>query len=55
MVDNKGEKQRGDETENFPRLVFYFNQKSLGRLYQLIDQVNRLGSIAERAEHPEKK
>ena len=44
-----------EETEediaHLSRLVFYFNQKSLGRLYQLIHQINRSGM--EQEEHPE--
>ncbi len=43
-----------DETINLPRLVFYFNQKSLGRLYQLIEQINQLGDTSI-DEHPERK
>ncbi len=44
-----------DETKNLPRLVFDFNQKYSGRLYQMIEQINRLGKIPEAEEHPEKK
>ena len=46
--------EKNDETANLPRLVFYFNQKSLGRLYQLIEQINRLGSTLTE-QHPERK
>ena len=35
------------------RLVFYFNQKSYGRLYQLINKINRLGDVCEATKHPE--
>ncbi|MDJ0689115.1 MAG: hypothetical protein QNJ41_11455 [Xenococcaceae cyanobacterium MO_188.B32] len=46
--------EKNDATVNLPRLVFYFNQKSLGRLYQLIEQINQLGKTAA-DEHPERK
>ena len=45
--------EKNDETANLPRLVSYFNQKSLGRLYQLIEQINRLGSTFTE-QHPER-
>lgn len=38
---------------DLPRLVFYFNQKSLGRLYQLINKINCFGGACEATEHPE--
>ncbi|MGB5711964.1 MAG: LOG family protein [Waterburya sp.] len=38
---------------NLPRLIFYFNQISLGRLYQLIYKINSLGDICDATEHPE--
>jgi hypothetical protein len=44
-----------DETASLPRLVFYFNQKNLGRLYQMINQINRMGVPCEAIEHPERK
>lgn len=46
--------EKNDKTVNLPRLVFYFNQKSLGRLYQLIEQINKLGDTSA-DEHPERK
>lgn len=46
--------EKDTETVHLPRLVFHFNQKSLGRLYQLIEQINQLGNISAE-EHPEKK
>ena len=46
--------EKNDETFNLPRLVFYFNQRSLGRLYQLIEQINQLGSTFT-DQHPERK
>jgi len=45
----------GDGTEHLPRLVFHFNQRNFGRLYQLIHQVNRIGILPPKAEHPERK
>ncbi len=47
--------EKGDETEYFPRLVFNFNQKNLGGLYQMIDEINRAGTISQEEEHPEKR
>lgn len=41
------------ETLELPRLTLYFNQKSLGRLYQLIDKINRLGDGCNATQHPE--
>ncbi|MEM7594803.1 MAG: LOG family protein [Cyanobacteria bacterium P01_A01_bin.83] len=38
---------------DLPRLVFYFNQKSHGRLYQLINKINLWGDACEATEHPE--
>jgi len=45
-----------DETYNLPRLVLYFNQRDLGRLYQMIATINKIGhpSPEDRA-HPELK
>lgn len=48
-------REAGDETENLPRLVFDFNQKNFGRLYQLIDQINELGDSCPESKHPERK
>lgn len=48
--------EAGDETAtNLPRLVFYFNQKDLGRLYQLIARINQMGASSPAAVHPEQK
>lgn len=45
-----------DETVGLPRLLLYFNQRDLGRLYQLIAAINRLGHpSAETYAHPERK
>jgi uncharacterized protein (TIGR00730 family) len=43
-----------DETEQLPRLVFHFNQRDLGRLYQMISAINTMGGAPE-LEHPERK
>lgn len=45
----------GDDTAPLPRLVFEFNQRDTGRLYQLIAAVNRVGAIEPQALHPEHK
>ncbi|MEL7074919.1 MAG: LOG family protein [Cyanobacteria bacterium J06648_1] len=47
------EEQQDLETLNLPRLTFYFNQKSLGRLYQLISKINLLGDVCDATQHPE--
>lgn len=45
-----------DETAvGLPRLVFYFNQRDLGRLYQMIAAINDLGTPSPVAAHPERK
>ncbi|MEM7553641.1 MAG: LOG family protein [Cyanobacteria bacterium P01_A01_bin.84] len=45
-----------DETFDLPRLVLYFNQRDLGRLYQMIATINRMGVPSpEDAAHPERK
>ena len=36
-----------------PRLLLYFNQKSLGRLYQLIAKINLLADVCDATKHPE--
>jgi hypothetical protein len=39
-----------------PRLVFYFNQRDLGRLYQMIAVINQMGvHTVEETGHPERK
>jgi uncharacterized protein (TIGR00730 family) len=45
-----------DETVDLPRLVLYFNQRDLGRLYQMIAAINQMSapSIEEKM-HPERK
>lgn len=46
-----------DITIGLSRLVLYFNQRDLGRLYQMIAEINRLGScrLEEPNKHPERK
>ncbi|KYC36240.1 cytochrome D ubiquinol oxidase subunit II [Scytonema hofmannii PCC 7110] len=45
-----------DETFNLPRLVLYFNQRDLGRMYQLIATINQMGTPSqEEKAHPERK
>lgn len=44
-----------DASVGVSRLVFQFNQRDLGRLYQLIAEVNRLGIPREESRHPERK
>jgi uncharacterized protein (TIGR00730 family) len=47
--------ESGDETTDLPRLVLHFNQRDLGRLYQLIGEINSLGTPSEATQHPELK
>ncbi len=48
--------EHGDETVALPRLLLSFNQRDLGRLYQLISEINRLGSPPlDHFQHPERK
>ncbi|MBD2568333.1 LOG family protein [Anabaena lutea] len=45
-----------DETSELPRLILYFNQRDLGRLYQMIAAINQMGTPSEEeAAHPERK
>ncbi len=44
-----------DVTVGVSRLLLYFNQRDLGRLYQLIAAINRLGIPREESRHPERK
>lgn len=45
-----------DETYVLPRLVLYFNQRDLGRLYQMIRTINQLGNpLLDEFMHPERK
>jgi uncharacterized protein (TIGR00730 family) len=45
----------GDETEHMPRLIFQFNQRDLGLLYQMIREINQLVQPAPEVIHPEQK
>ena len=45
----------GGETAHLPRLVMHFNQRDLGRLYQMLRVINQLGQAAPEASHPEHK
>ena len=47
--------ESGDETVDLPRLVLHFNQRDLGRLYQLIGEINSLATPSEITAHPEQK
>ena len=49
------EERQDPEIIDLPRLTLYFNQKSLGRLYQLIARVNSCGDSCDATEHPEVK
>src|SRR5919199_473736 len=44
-----------DETADLPRLVFYFNQRDFGRLYQLLATISKMGASSPEATHPELK
>ncbi len=45
-----------DESFELPRLLLYFNQRDLGRLYQMIAAINNMGTpSAEDRGHPERK
>jgi hypothetical protein len=45
-----------DETSELPRLLLYFNQRDLGRLYQMIGAINLMGATSpEVLVHPERK
>ncbi|HBL61391.1 MAG TPA: cytochrome D ubiquinol oxidase subunit II [Cyanobacteria bacterium UBA8803] len=44
-----------DETADLPRLIFYFNRRDSGRLYQLLATISQMGSSSSEATHPERK
>ncbi|KST68092.1 LOG family protein [Mastigocoleus testarum] len=49
-------KEGQDETFELPRLILHFNQRDLGRLYQMIATINQMGiPSVEDAAHPERK
>jgi hypothetical protein len=35
--------ESGDPTALFSRLIFHFNQRKIGRLYQMIRELNEIG------------
>jgi len=43
------------EIEHLPRLILEFNQRDLGRLYQMIKIINKLGAPVPELTHPEQK
>jgi uncharacterized protein (TIGR00730 family) len=43
------------EIAHLPRLVFHFNQRSQGRLYQMLNQINQFEPHTPATEHPERK
>ncbi|MGA1133715.1 MAG: LOG family protein [Prochlorotrichaceae cyanobacterium] len=47
--------EQRDGTEHLPRLIFHFNQRDLGRLYQMIMRINQMGATAPESTHPEQK
>lgn len=62
LVKGRIEKSRAlpqeakDEAVDLPRLVLYFNQRDLGRLYQMIATLNKMGTPSpETTAHPELK
>ena len=57
IVKSQALPQEGqDETSPLPRLVLNFNQRDLGRLYQMIGVINQVGMpTSAEAVHPERK
>ncbi|MBC7970068.1 MAG: LOG family protein [Verrucomicrobia bacterium] len=47
--------QEAQEVDGISRLSLYFNQRDLGRLYQLIAAINQFGTSIEDCTHPERK
>jgi uncharacterized protein (TIGR00730 family) len=47
--------EKDDFTVDLPRIVFYFNQKNWGRLYQMLAIINQFENMGEEVKHPEKK
>ncbi|MEG4302288.1 LOG family protein [Microcoleus sp. D3_18a_C4] len=45
----------GDATFDLPRLTLHFNQRDLGRLYQLIAAINQMGAASPAAARPAQK
>jgi len=48
-------RETSDDTADLPRLILHFNQRDLGRLYQMIGAINQLRRNAPEATHPEQK
>lgn len=44
-----------DQTADLPRLIFHFNQRDHGRLYQMIAAINQMGTTSLATSHPELK
>ena len=42
-----------DPTATLPRLILYCNRRNSGRLYQMINQINKFGSCLPIEPHPE--
>ena len=42
-----------DETAELPRLIFYYNRRDSGRLYQLLARISQMGASSPEATHPE--
>ncbi|NET05255.1 MAG: LOG family protein [Merismopedia sp. SIO2A8] len=47
--------ESSDETAQLPRLIFHFNRKDLGRLYQLIAAISQMKASSAATIHPERK
>lgn len=47
--------EKADETSELPRLVFCFNRRDSGRLYQMIATISQMGVCSPATNHPELK
>ncbi len=47
--------EKDDETASLPRLALHFNQRSQGRLHQMIRRLGKLGTFCDAEQHPEQK
>lgn len=47
--------ESNDETIDLPRIVFQYNSRHQGRLYQMINQINNFEVNSQETEHPERK
>lgn len=48
--------ESGDETFDLPRLIFFFNRRDAGRLYELIRRINELAEpLTAESDRPERK